>query len=468
MLIIKGIMNNSNDNEDTKKKPSKVSRKNKHKIIKSRGNLTNKSPMMIDRTTMKKELEDTLSSNLTHSKQAPAILMELSKRQWNRMKKNAIHLSKASIIPSSDKNVLHNQVNYENIEYGTNIKLQNNNFENRTFKMKDINSSFQASVLNYPTIKDRMMFITTDLDSVKKVNSNNIIITSNNTPSYLDNKFHPSGKILIFIIRNIDYKDPDYNDEWLWRDSLLNKLKECKNSICIPGGKYKHFNSQGYIAAFGNKALFGSSPVKSTISQYVNKKGKTEKETKETICKKAAVFERLVASEVDNAIGKFSKYFPNIRTLVAPILKTAHSMQDDVGDVHFKEVMTSENGLWQSELCCNAITRDFHTERDITYTLISVPFQINDNNEKATSKPTYFVFKINDNSNIAFKMIPKSSFLFSGSMITHRQFSEDGYEDVKLRKGICHFYNIACYGNERLFHHLRQSFRRNVGLEKKK
>ena len=65
-------------------------------------------------------------------------------------------------------------------------------------------------------------------------------------------------------------------------------------------------------------------------------------------------------------------------------------------------------------------------------------------------------------------MIPKSSFLFSGSMITHRQFSENGYEDVKLRKGIRHFYNIACYGNERLFHHLRQSFRRNVGLEKKK
>ena len=461
-------MNNSNNNENEKKMPSKIPRKTKHKIDKFRGNLADKSPMMIERAMMKEELGSILSEQLGHSKQAPTILMELSKRQWHRMKKNAIHLSKASIIKSNDKNVLHNQIYYDSIEYGSNIKLQKNNFDVRTFKMKGCNSFLQASVMNYPTIKDRMIFITTDFDSVNKVNNmNNIIITSNNTPTFLDDKFHSSGKILIFIIRNTDSKDPDDNDEWLWRDSLLDKLKECKNSICIPGGKYNHFNSQGYIAAFGNKALFGSSPVKSTISQYVNKKGKTDKD-KEIISNKAAVFEEIVANEVESAIAKFSKYFPNIRTLIAPILNIAHKKQEEAGDVHFKNVMTSEHGLWQSELCCDAITRDFHTERDITYTLISTPFQVKDNKEKTASKPTYFVLKINETSNIAFKMIPKSSFMFSGSMITHRQFSEDGYEDVKVRKGISHFYNIACYGNERMFHHLRQSFRRNLGLEKKK
>ena len=80
--------------------------------------------------------------------------------------------------------------------------------------MKDVNSLLQASVMNYPTIKDRMVFITTDFDSVNKVNNmNNIIITSNNTPTFLDDKFHSSGKILIFIIRNTDSKDPDDNDE---------------------------------------------------------------------------------------------------------------------------------------------------------------------------------------------------------------------------------------------------------------
>ena len=128
--------------------------------------------------------------------------------------------------------------------------------------------------------------------------------------------------------------------------------------------------------------------------------------------------------------------------------------------------MTSNHGLWQSELCCDAITRDFHTERDITYTLISIPYQFTDNVEKKQCKPTYFMLQLNEKNTIAFRMTPKSSFFFSGTMITHKQFCEDGYEDVDDRKKISHFYNIACYGNERLFHHLRLSFRRSLSLEK--
>ena len=57
--------------------------------------------------------------------------------------------------------------------------------------------------------------------------------------------------------------------------------------------------------------------------------------------------------------------------------------------------MTSENGLWQSELCVNALTRDFHTEKDISYTLISVPTQdYNDKDkDKAMPKDFYFCFE---------------------------------------------------------------------------
>ena len=50
-------------------------------------------------------------------------------------------------------------------------------------------------------------------------------------------------------------------------------------------------------------------------------------------------------------------------------------------------------------------------------------------------------------------------------MLTHRQFAEDGYETKDTRKNINNYYNIACYGNERLFNHLRKSFRREIGYE---
>ena len=63
-------------------------------------------------------------------------------------------------------------------------------------------------------------------------------------------------------------------------------------------------------------------------------------------------------------------------------------------------------------------------------------------------------------------MHKKVTFIFNGTMLTHRQYSEDGYEDLEVRKKINNFYNVACYGNQRLYNHLQKSFRRQLGLEK--
>ena len=150
---------------------------------------------------------------------------------------------------------------------------------------------------------------------------------------------------------------------------------------------------------------------------------------------------------------------------IAPILNVAYSKQEQDGDVNFKIATTSKNGLWQSKLCVDAITRDFHTEKDITYTFISVPFQQQNNSKKSKPKPTYFLFKINETKTIGFKLFQKSTFIFNGTTLTHRQFSEDGYENEDDRNTIGHFYNIACYGNQRLYNHLRKSFRRQLGYE---
>ena len=75
--------------------------------------------------------------------------------------------------------------------------------------------------------------------------------------------------------------------------------------------------------------------------------------------------------------------------------------------------------------------------------------------------------QLNETTTVALKMLPKSSFFFSGTMITHRQFCEDGHEDEAARKKQAHFYNIACNGNERLFHHLRESFKKKIDKKNK-
>ena len=121
--------------------------------------------------------------------------------------------------------------------------------------------------------------------------------------------------------------------------------------------------------------------------------------------------------------------------------------------------------MWQSELCVNAITRDFHTVKDVTYTLISVPQQYYKDKTKKKPSPTLFLFKINENKTIGFKMSQNISFIFNGTMLTHRQFCANGYEKENVRENISDFYNVACYGNQRLFNHLRHYFRRELGLE---
>ena len=72
----------------------------------------------------------------------------------------------------------------------------------------------------------------------------------------------------------------------------------------------------------------------------------------------------------------------------------------------------------------------------------------------------YFIFKINDETNISFNMLSHTSFMFSGTMLTHRQHCNDGYKSKQKREGINPFFNVASYGNEKLFRHIRTSLNR--------
>ena len=130
--------------------------------------------------------------------------------------------------------------------------------------------------------------------------------------------------------------------------------------------------------AWGNKALFRKSSDTSSVGQYVKRKSKDDNKNEE-INQNDRFLATLLADEIEIGISKFKKWLPNISHLIAPILNIAYDKQEDDGDVNFKTATTSKHGLWQSELCCDAMTRDFHTEKDITYTFISIPLQQNDN-----------------------------------------------------------------------------------------
>ena len=94
-------------------------------------------------------------------------------------------------------------------------------------------------------------------------------------------------------------------------------------------------------------------------------------------------------------------------------------MQNEIGSVNLQKIRTSKNGIWQSEICVNAKTNIFHTEKDVMYTFITIPKQKLKSNEGIIRKNTFFVFQINEGVNVSLKMIPNLSFMFSGAMLTH-------------------------------------------------
>ena len=105
-------------------------------------------------------------------------------------------------------------------------------------------------------------------------------------------------------------------------------------------------------------------------------------------------------------------------------------------------------------MCVNASTGDFHTEKDTSYTLITVPSQ-EIKEQKKIGNEYSFLFKLNANTTISLPLSIDLTFLFSGMFISHRQRGNNS-----KKKEDSPFINLSSYGNQRLFTHIRKSFSR--------
>ena len=449
-------------------KSSTSNKNNTNKVPKKimnykRGNFPGKSNKQKKTKLLQKNVNNELETLLHADKgESPLVLVELSNNEWNKMKPNSIHLQNASIVKPDKKSVLHQKVYYSNYNLGTNITKNQQNITPTLINMKDEGTSLNASIINVLRIKNSMVAIVTDTDELFQVFNNIVLMTSSRTPILPSNTFfHGSGKVLLFMYKHVNTKDGNKSKR---NDMLFDKIKTTKPNICLESATNNHFRSQGYIAAWGNKAMYATTPSSSTVGQYVTRSPKKEA-NKQKVHTNNEELENLISSEITIATSKFEKWLPNFSQIIAPIIKAAYEKQSVVGDINLKEQNITDSGLWQSEICIDAITRDFHTEKDVTYTLISVPDQVHDGKNKKQPEVPIFLFQINDDTIFGFKLHKKSTFVFNGTMLTHRQYNENGYIDKKERDNINHFYNIACYGNQRLYNHMRKSFRRSLGIE---
>ena len=177
-----------------------------------------------------------------------------------------------------------------------------------------------------------------------------------------------SGYVLL-ACASLKPQDVRESKIWGYNDFVL--ARSCKPNVIAGSGI--HFDSSGFNYSFGNKANFAIIN-NSSISQYVCKKSTTT--SKSNICKlNADRLELSCATELKNGITVLSRIIPRLKVLISPIIKVAYDNQKTHGDINLKLTSTHDVGLWQSAICTNAQTKIFHTEKDCTYTLITVPNQ---------------------------------------------------------------------------------------------
>ena len=148
------------------------------------------------------------------------------------------------------------------------------------------------------------------------------------------------------------------------------------------------------------------------------------------------------------SILHLSKIIPNLNRYIAPVLSVANLIQKDIGDCNIKELEYSSSGSWNCSLCISCQTEELHTENDFTYTEINTPTQ------EKNGVTVNFLFELQNNSIFGIQLQPGLSFIFSGKYLTRRQSIDDKTTDDG------EFINIASYGNQRLYNHIKSTIKR--------
>ena len=119
-----------------------------------------------------------------------------------------------------------------------------------------------------------------------------------------------------------------------------------------------------------------------------------------------------------------------------------------------------KSGMMNMNLCINAQTNVPHTERDSSYTIVSVPSQsLSGKSNKKNN--TSFEFYMNEDKVIVVPMSIGTIICYSGYLLTHRQHKKQDDKDMEP------FINMVSYNSKRLLSHMLSSIERNIEDNKK-
>ena len=154
--------------------------------------------------------------------------------------------------------------------------------------------------------------------------------------------------------------------------------------------------------------------------------------------------------------------FSPIRNKYSPKVAVIQSNLDYHPDNNKLENEVEAKVYLNCHLCLDAQTQMMHTEPDASYTIISVPTNVNRNDEK-NLRPNKgkFEFMLNNDEIVSLSLSSGTILVYSGYMLTHRQ------QIIINNETSPPFINLVAYNSKRLFSNLLESFRRDIDMDKK-
>ena len=200
----------------------------------------NKSTLQVEQHLIVNQLVGEYSNV---KKVTPTVLIELSVKEWNRLHEYSIHVSDIELL-KSDSGKNHNQVYYNSIVYGSQIKPH---CQYSIVKIpKQYGGNIDCTIINHTRIKTRKVLITTDKDQIGKINKNHILVSSNCSSTNKDSSFKSSNKVVLFCLTSAHTQN-NIQKELL--DMLSEKdfdsIQKFKPNIIKGESKTNHFQSQG-------------------------------------------------------------------------------------------------------------------------------------------------------------------------------------------------------------------------------
>lgn len=248
---------------------------------------------------------------------------------------------------------------------------------------------------------------------------------------------------------NLDEDDSGFFDESpLYTASLLKSIGLNKKSITPVNGK-RHHGSCGFHFGYGSVSSYGSLKNRAQGNSVCAYAGNNKHEP--TIAQSVTLGARCVnrkftrnnvpGSSVTTRGTMMNHSVKRGAGIANPLLKPHVS---NISGTRFPAVF----------LCVNAFTLRRHTERDCSYTLITVPKQ--EGLSDGGYSGYFFNFYLNNKNGDVIKvpMQVGTSIFFSGYFLTHNQ--------SRVSDHIPTFVNISAYGNKKFFQSSQCTIMRNT------